>query len=181
MFERQSTHQISADAGTWLKYEYNTKFAILKAFWDRRIVKYTENSVDQFKCRIMTSIYPVTEQWEQSIQKLFSDAISNTISFQDFYDAIKFCPLSDFTGLNDVEGLLNINNGQHSSELPVISDEDITALQTYLVQKRISASMTFGNVDKLITPEFPDKLAIKITDIADAKYRRIDIRRVGYG
>lgn len=156
MFDRQSLHQITPNVGTWLQHEFNTKFAILKAFWDRRIVKYNKNSVDQFKCRIMTSIYPVTEQWEQSIQKLFSDAISNTISFQDFYDAIKFCPLSDFTGLNDVEGLLNINNGQHSSELPVISDEDITALQTYLVQKRISASMTFGNVDKLITPEFPE-------------------------
>lgn len=156
MFERKSSVEIVPDAGRWLQHEFNLKFAILKAFWDRRIVNYNENSVKQFKFRIMTSIYPVTEQWEQSIQKLFSDAVSNIISFQAFYDALKYSPLSDITGLNEAEGLLKLHNGQHSPDVPVVTDEDVTELRTYLVKKTISASITLGNVDQTITPVFPE-------------------------
>jgi CubicO group peptidase (beta-lactamase class C family) len=146
----------------WWKEELIEKHKILEAFWNDRIIKYNKKSVDEFKDFIINGHYPQDLIWQKKIEKLFQDAITQQIKFEQFFDMLKELPqelsLTALIQMNAYERL--IPEEKYEQITPDITKTDLLNIQQYIRSTRMSVSLTLGDAsEKLVTPNFPENLS----------------------
>lgn len=140
---------------SWLEEEFSNKRQILEAFWQQRILRYNQKSVDDFKRTIIANHYPHDPIWNSKIEHLFQDAIDKKINFNLFFNALHDQPFVLIDSMNHAEQL--IPEHQYKIIIPHITQVDLSNIKEYIRTKRLSSSITLGTVkDKLITPNFDD-------------------------
>lgn len=146
-----STQQVISTQ-SWYKDELVEKKSILEAFWNKRIIQYNKESIDNFKSELINSRFPVDPQWSKEIDAIFQNTVSQKINFNLFYDALKDQPLVVILSMNDVEKL--VPTDQFEEINPTITHTDLKNLARYTHDKHLSASTVLGEYGKLIIPHF---------------------------
>ena len=140
---------------SWWEKELAEKRIILKAFWNERIIKLHQKSVDEFKEYLIQCHFPRSAEWQQKIEHLFTDALSGEIDFEDFFNTLKYWPLVSIRSLANFEQL-NQNLAGNVSEIKTeLGANDFLNIKRYMVEKRVSASVALGNAEgKIAAPDF---------------------------
>lgn len=142
----------------WLKEEYQEKNSVLEAFWNERIIKYNKKSVTDFKSFIVNTHYPKDIIYENKINELFQNAVSQKIEYKTFYASLKDLSLSYFRIVNHIEHLIP---EKHFEDIhPDIKKSDLENIKHYIKDKDLSVSFTLDSAkSKLITPNYPENLS----------------------
>jgi CubicO group peptidase (beta-lactamase class C family) len=142
---------------SWWDDELKEKREILESFWNERITKLNQNSVNEFKRCIINISFPSNAATEEKIDKLFSAAISNKINFDTFFDELKYLPLLVIRGVGLFEKLLPETPQEINASIADIDASDLMNIKRYMVEKGVSASIAIGNSEgKLINPEYSE-------------------------
>lgn len=149
---------------SWWDHELEEKRVILKAFWDQRIIKLNQNSVDDFKNAIINEHFPQSKEWENQIEKLFSDAISGQIEFETFFDTLKSIPWWPILGMDNSEKLDKPTSPTSKEKIeeinPKITNDDVIKIEEYMQEKGMSGSICLGTADeKLVTPKITEDMS----------------------
>lgn len=127
---------------------------IMQLFWEKRIIQYNKNSVDEFKNFIKGSISD--EKEKHKIENLFNDAITGKIRFKDFAKRIEGLGSKYIYAMNGAEQLVPIIENEIQDLARPLLANDISSLQQYMQDKKISASVSLRSDDgALITSDFP--------------------------
>jgi CubicO group peptidase (beta-lactamase class C family) len=142
---------------SWWEDELAEKKEILKAFWNERVLKLNQKSLDGFKGHVLNIQFPKNEEFEKKIEKLFSDATSNKIDFDNFFNELKYIPLMHIRGMGVFEKLIPETPPETKEHKADIETSDLMNIKRYMIEKGLSASIAIGSAEgKLINPNFSD-------------------------
>ena len=102
------SHAHSTSKSSWYTDEITQRKAIIQAFWDQRIIKNYPDSIINFKKAIIDFHFPNNLEWNEKIEKLFTNAINLRINYESFYAGLNEVPISLLRGMNAAEKLVVI-------------------------------------------------------------------------
>lgn len=140
---------------SWWENELRDKRSILEIFWNERVIKLKQQSIDGFKQHIIHTHFPSDAIWEEKINVLFSGVINQKMNFETFFHALKYIPMVRIRELASVEKL-PISVPIQVKEVPFeLEPSDLMNIKRYMVEKGISASVSFGSAQNtLLSPNF---------------------------
>jgi len=140
---------------SWFEKELLEKRSILQVFWDERVIKRNQQSVDELKKHIINTHFPKNAAWEEKINQLFSKAVTREIDFETFFHTFKHIPMMHIRGMANFEKL-SLPAQKQVKEVPFeLAQSDLMNIKRYMVEKGISASVSFGSAQgTLLSPDF---------------------------
>jgi len=141
---------------SWWQQDTAEKRRVLLLFWDERIVKYNDTSVNSFKDFLKSFFNPLDPDWENTVEKLFSDAIAGFIDFEIFSRRLKDVSPYVAIAMGRMEKFPDTEPSTPEETVTRIEDIDMLNIKRYLTEGNISAVITLGNANDttLITPRF---------------------------
>ncbi|MGC3900911.1 serine hydrolase domain-containing protein [Legionella pneumophila] len=142
---------------SWWELEIAEKREILEAFWWKKIMDLHQESVDGLKEHILLTHFPKSKFWEEKIERLFSDAVSRKIDFEQFFAELKYLPMLHVRGMAQFEHIPLPHTGEVIEPKSEIGPTDFINIKRYLTERGITGAVSFGFADKsMVTPDFSE-------------------------
>lgn len=147
--------QLLLSSESWWDGELAKKRELLQLFWQGHVVKLNQKSIGDFKQFILDCHFPKVPSWKEQIDKLFSSAVSLTISFEDFFNTLKYLPMGQIMCMGRALKFIMPALEKVQEVATEITANDLMNIQRYMVEKGMSAAIAFGSAEKtLLAPNF---------------------------
>lgn len=153
----------SKNEKSWLELENErnallpSPHAILQLFWDNKIIKYDKENVDGFKNFLIGSIFNISDAKKREIEELFDQAIEGDVEFEVFAQKIESLGAKYIYAMNGAGQFIQMPTKEIQDLARPLTESDTAALQEYMQDKHISASVCLrANDQELVTPDFPE-------------------------
>lgn len=142
---------------SWWERELAEKREILTEFWNERIIKLNQKSVDGFKSFVINTHFPRDSAWQEKMDALFSDAVSGGIGLDTFFNALKYLPLTHIRGMGNAENLVKSAPVERKDVKPDVELKDLVNIKRYMAEKGMTAAISLGSAEgELLTSNFSE-------------------------
>ncbi len=125
--------------GNYFESEKKQKREMLQKFWDERVVKFNEKSINGLRDLMIQIHLPNDPLSNNDITKLFDDIVKQKINFEKFFEILQCYSLSLVHFIYEHESLFD---QKHE-----IKAEDIADIKQYMSDKKMSAVISLGNAE----------------------------------